>query len=834
MSLQIRPLALIAGPWLFAPLLALGQRSHPEGEPGPMPPGGWVHEEGTLGTVYPQPGDVRFDDALVNQDTTGGADQVLEALVATEQGFAAVWRDTRHGNLGLFLGRLDRDGNPIGVEQPVHAPRTSRQVEPAIGGGGALQGAVAWFAMDGGVQQVNLRHFEGEGGVVGPVLPLGTATGRNTDGGVARVDPGRMTGAGVAPGSGLANRRASRAPAVAFSEGGTGWVVWREGERLFARGLSARPGQMGPVLALNGDGPAAEGDPLLAAAPLDQYLVAWSRADGVALLRLARGSEADQAVAAGPGTPIALTAGGSDGWLLVGQDERLHLRRFDLSTLGGAVDVALPEPSTAASIAAWDGGLLVVLERPAPADGQGPFALYHLDRDGRPLTPALELPGPAGSGASGPRVAAQGERAIVAWTDRREGDPDVFYRLLTPKKFDGPDRRWNSDRASSDQTAPAIASDGGERAVILWEDRREGRPQILGRRLGPTGFAGDEFALGEGDTPLFGVLPMVAMGPDGGFAVAYADEAPAGQRLWARLYGPDNRPRAGAPLELGQRRRPQPWKPALAALPTGGYGVLARVDRASGEGSRLVLARLGGDGPPATLEESTGDLRHPALVVLDDGRLLAAWDEVQGRGPSRLGARFLDKNLVPQGSTLRFHPTPTRTGDWDPAPSPVAGGGFSLAWTGNESPTRDVFARFYDKNGSPSSYPIGVSALVNEQDYAELLRLADGSHVVVWEDDISYRDHIHARRVGADGRAGPAVTVNQRPSLFVPDRTMPHAAVLGDGFAVVWSDRRRGLGHDIYVRVLGPAFDADLPEPEVLEVSEVEAPLAGGRWPSGG
>ncbi|MBI1382395.1 MAG: hypothetical protein GC161_15060 [Planctomycetaceae bacterium] len=838
MPLTIRPLALSAVLWLAVPSVAWAQRAGPEGEPGPMPPGGWVHEQGVLGTAYPQPGDVRFDDALVNQDTSGGAEQVLEAVVAAGEGFAAVWRDTRHGNLGLFLGRLDRDGEPIGTEQPVHAPRTSRQVEPAIGAGGALHGAIAWFAMDGGVQQVNLRHFERDGGVLGPVLPLGTATGRNTDGGVARVDPGRMTGAGVAPGSGLQNRRASRAPALGFGGRGTGWVVWREGERLFGQALAARPGQMGAAVALDPDGPGVESDPIVATAPAEDaalggYLVGWTRADGIALAKLGAAGTTAPTSSAGAGSLVALTADDRDVWLLVRGDERLHLRRLARGTLDGAVDVELPEAAASACIAAWNGGLLVVIERPTAADGQGALALHHLDREGRPLRSAVELPGQDGSGASGPRVAAHGDRAIVAWTDRREGDPDVFYRVLTPEGFDGPDRRWNSDRASADQTAPAIASDGGRRAVILWEDRSEGRPQIRGRRLQPAGFDGDQFALGDAGQPLFAVLAMLAMGKDGGFAAAYAEELGQGQSLFVRAYGPDNRP-LGPALHLGERRRHQPWKPAVAALPGGGFGVLARVDRAAGEGSRLVLAAVGAPGSLAVLEESEGDLRHPALVALDDRRLLACWDEVRGRTPSRLGARFLDRDLTPQGETLRFHPTPTRTGDWDPAPAPAAGGGFALAWTGNESPTRDVFARFYDADGRPISYPVAVSALVNEQDYAELLRLSDGSHVVVWEDDISFRDHIHARRVGADGRAGPAVTVNQRPSLFVPDRTMPHAAALGDGFAVVWSDRRRGLGHDVYVRVLGPAFDADLPEPRVLDVSEVEEPQDGGRGPSGG
>jgi len=805
------------------------ERAAPEGEPGPMPPDGWHHDVGELGTYYPQPADVRFGDAQVNQDRTGGAEQTLHALAATPAGFAAVWRDTRHGNLGLFLGRMDREGNVLGKEQPVHAPRTSRQVEPAIAAGGPLFGAVAWFAMDGGAQQVQLRFFERTQGVRGPMHPLGTATGRNTEGGVARGDTGQMLGLGVSAGSGLSNQRASRAPALAFADDGTGIVVWREGGRLFGRPVSAAAaGARGEPFDIDQGGPEVTSDAVAAASPSGAYLVGWTRADGVAVWgrsTTAGGAPESQgvALAAGAGELMGIAATDVGWWLLVRVEGGVVLRQLDADLRAVGSDIAPVEGAVvAASLAAWEGGLLLATERAGTAESgsKGSVELHSLDVSGAPAGEPIALPGEGGGPASGPVVAARGDRAIVAWTDRRSGDFDVYYRVLGPGDKSGPDRRWNTDDASADQTAPAIASNGSNRAVIVWEDRRHGASHLYGRRLGPAGLQGDEFHLGA-DAALDVRSPAVAVGEDGGFAVTWFQQGERGVQSLVQLHGPDNKP-IGPSLELGVSARPKPWRSSQVALAGGRYGVLTTVDRPGGEvGAALVVALVAPGVKPTvhTVDTSANDLRHPALFPGSDGGFVAMWDEAPRGEPAHLRGRRLGPDLTPLGETLRFHPSPTRTGDWDPAGAPWGDGGFALAWTGNESPTRDVFARFYDRHGSPASFPIAVSVLANEQDYAEMLRLGDGSYVVVWEDDISYRDHIQARRVHPDGSAGPAVTLNQRETSFVPDRTMPHAAVLGDSFAVVWSDRRRGLGHDVFVRILGPGFDRDLP-PATVEAAD--------------
>ena len=193
--------------------------------------------------------------------------------------------------------------------------------------------------------------------------------------------------------------------------------------------------------------------------------------------------------------------------------------------------------------------------------------------------------------------------------------------------------------------------------------------------------------------------------------------------------------------------------------------------------------------------------------MLDGGGLAASWNTAGGEGVPRTVLRVCANSGQPRGPEVILPSTAAGEGDIDPHLAPGPEGGFVLAWTGNEGPTRDVFVAWFDAQGQHVGGPLYVTVKHNEQDYSHLLRLSDGTHVVVWEDDISGRDHIHARALDvASGRLGPQVTLNQRESVYVEDRTDPWLAPLGEGFLCVWSDRRRGLGLDVYARVLGPAW----------------------------
>jgi hypothetical protein len=250
---------------------------------------------------------------------------------------------------------------------------------------------------------------------------------------------------------------------------------------------------------------------------------------------------------------------------------------------------------------------------------------------------------------------------------------------------------------------------------------------------------------------------------------------------------------------------------AVALQEDRGYVVLWARANQGGIWSR----RIGVDGalqgaPRRVSDEGDEECANPALALLDDQRLIAVWDRHKEGGAWTIRGRFLDADGSKKGDELSFEPS-QRNQDWDPCVAPAANNGFVLSWCSGE-PTdfsRDVVARVYNARARPPGPLLTVCYMANEQDFPQIVRMADGSYVVAWEDDVSYYDHTYLRRILPSANAmGPIVRLNELETKACEDRVAPWIATLGDGLVGTFGDRRRSLGWDVYVRILGPRFDA--------------------------
>ncbi|QDU69358.1 hypothetical protein [Engelhardtia mirabilis] len=771
---------------------------------GPQVDDGW-QEKGVFGTVYPQPADVVIDDLLVHGDELGGAEQILMTLAAGEEGFAAVWRDTRFGNLGLVLGELTADGERIDFEESVATQQTSRQFDPVVALGGGFTGAVAWFGASGKALQTMLRPFAGELGFASAPLPVGAGAARDRSaGGSARgaSDGGRGSGASV--------------PGLAIDGVGSGLVVWVEGDGLlaqrFRRGAQQRDGKfqperVGEPFSPSTGAPAPTGSAVAAMRPEGGALIAWPSDRGVTLWSDAHSTGRIRTVKL-DGIERAFPDRSSDGWWLVGSHKSRPVVAFVDAGLDLERELEFPRDVARIDAASIGERVAVALEWSKPGD-RAAFELRYYAHDGEGPLETTAFPSEEGAAPRGVHLAANGKVLVAAWTDAREGDDDVFYRrfpLASDDEAPPPQAstRWNGDRASSDQTDASIASNG-ELCCLAWSDRREGVEAIWYRFLKPDGSLTDEARLSAPGVHTNFPAVAVTGGASPATLIAWKRGEVGNTRLVASVIPAGGKPTAAIELDPGQVCGGN-W-PAAVAARGDGFAVLFVRDR--GEVCVVQVDAAGAvDGKPRTLYRARdGQARNPELTLLDDGRLLALWDVRPEQDPCFLVGRFLGEGLRPTGSELDFDPSPTGSGDLQPAAAPGPDGGFLLAWTGNESPTRDVFARAFDARGKPAGPPLAISVKATEQDYAEVERLADGSWVVVWEDDISREDHIHARRISADFDLGPRVTVNQREADFSENRTSPATAILGGNLVTIWTDRRRSKGLDVYLRAVGNGFD---------------------------
>jgi hypothetical protein len=830
-------------------------------------PQGPAAEPGVPGTVAPQSGDVRLADTLVNQDARGGSNQMLLSLAASPNaGFAAVWRDQRDGMLGLYLARLNARGELLEPERPIHQPHSGRRLDPSVALTKDNAGAVVWVS-SGGVGNVPwVRTFDASGKwtstdrplaereagakpqarEAGPRLPMIAAL---PHGGfaVAWTQAGQVIYQELERDGSPHGKTVRLAPSSPPAEAGVQVAVSNRGSVLCV--WRTKSGNMAVHHGYSDTAPVNCGMGVLCRLITDPVGGFWGAfiVDERAVLRhLSIDGKPDRPDV----KPISATVTGLD--LALGDDyiallaesasvprgESRGARGGGERAGGGARGGADPERGAGGEGAAGGdsggssdrgaGG-----ERAAAGDGSADsFAVYLLDREGRlqESQSAVHIPSPAAVLVRGPRIVSNGKRAFVAWTDQRNGDQDIFGRVFEPAAPRGPDvtgdprlgaeARVNTDVASSDQSTPCIAG-AGQFAVIAWQDSRDQYNRVFARPIAARGFSADEFPLpapfgGAPAAPERNVCiqPAVAVRTDGQFAVQWKEMGGRFGGLRVQCFGADEKPLA-APVSIAGGQDISAH--AIVALGEDRGYLIAWIGGGQGGGrdgkGGLNARRLALDGtltPAVRLAEAQdGTLADLALAVLDDQRSIVAWS-VHGAGDARsLRVRFVDSEGAAKSDEITIEPSP-RKSDWQPCVAPAANNGFVMGWTSGAPSDRgrDVVARVFDARGKPAGPLLPISCLAYEQDYAQIVRLADKTYVIAWEDDISHYDHTYVRRIMPSGRElGPIVRLNELETKAVEDRTAPQIAILGDGLVGTWNDRRRSQGWDIYIRILGPRFD---------------------------
>jgi len=87
-----------------------------------------------------------------------------------------------------------------------------------------------------------------------------------------------------------------------------------------------------------------------------------------------------------------------------------------------------------------------------------------------PVVKVNDSPGWAGD----PAVAMDSSGNVYAiWSDRRNGDSDIYFSVLPPKGLWSANNRVNDDTGTSVQSSPAIAVDPAGNAYAVWADERD-------------------------------------------------------------------------------------------------------------------------------------------------------------------------------------------------------------------------------------------------------------------------------------------------------------------------------------------------------------------------
>ena len=464
-------------------------------------------------------------------------------------------------------------------------------------------------------------------------------------------------------------------------------------------------------------------------------------------------------------------------------------------------------------------------------------------------------------GGSTPQVVADGAGgAIVTWSDARNGNGDIFVQRLNGSGA----ALWGANGAAlctapNDQYDPQLASDGAGGAIVAWSDYRYSNSDLFARGVSPAGapqWAADGIEICRGQIGDRFSLQVVSDGSGGGImtwydtrgsADIYAQSASSSGALQWREYG--------APLFAAGSQDFQ----QIVADGAGGaivvwedyrnlsYDIYAQ--RISGSGAVLwapkgiaICTHVGDQTAPQIVPDGAGgaiivwqdyregnsdiyaqrvnasgviqwtasgvvvctemgDQQFPQVISDGSGGAIIGWQDYRG-GDSDVYAQRLSASGIAQWAADGAEVCTAMGAQYPPGMVSDGSSGAIMTWRDARTDAGDVYVQRMNASGSPQWTENGVALCTASGEQGYPLAASDGSGgaIVAWEDQRSGGRDIYARRVNASGAAqwssdGVAVCA------AAGDQLGPVLASDGAGGAIVaWSDLRNGGDYDIYAQ----------------------------------
>ncbi len=419
--------------------------------------------------------------------------------------------------------------------------------------------------------------------------------------------------------------------------------------------------------------------------------------------------------------------------------------------------------------------------------------------------------------------------AIIAWTDVRTGDEDIFAQ-----RVDGNGMvRWTLDGVAVCDIAgwqrfPRVVSDGAGGAIIVWTDLRNGASDIYAQRLGSNG----ELLWPTGAPSTNGVAVVTAFGNQV-YLDAVSDDAGGAILIWSNV---DNSVEGlyaqrlnaegeiqwptGAPSLDGLAICTEDGVQIFPSIASDGAGgaVIAWEDgrNASTTNYDIYAQRVGSDGSGQWTSGGVEVCRapvgqiHPMVASDGAGGAIVAWEDRRVRHERYLYAQrinsfgsdiwTLDGVLVSESFI---------DGQYGLAIAADGDGGAILVWEDQRDygvSKTDLFAQRLAATGMElwTSGGVPVSAALEDQEHPVLMVGPTGHAVVAWTENRNETVDVYAQRLDPDGNAD-APADGQPVATAVSYQGGPIIVGTGAGGGVAaWPDSRdyATTGIDIYVQAV--------------------------------
>jgi hypothetical protein len=402
-----------------------------------------------------------------------------------------------------------------------------------------------------------------------------------------------------------------------------------------------------------------------------------------------------------------------------------------------------------------------------------------------------------------PSVAVDGSgNAYVAWTDKRNGNLDIYFAYRPAGESWGANVRVNDDSGMADQSSPAIAVDGSGNTYAVWWDRRNGDYDIYFAHRP----AGESWAANERINDDSGVAdqgtPAIVVGDSGNAYAVWLDERNSNADIYF-AYRP-----AGGSWGVNERINDdggtaEQWFPAISVDGSGNaYAVWQ--DQRNGSYWDIYSTYRPAGGVWETnvqVNDETGPYSSywplPAVAVDGSGNAYAVWSDYRN---GNRDIYFAHRPVAGSWeANVRVNDDSGAASQWEPSIAVNGSGNAYAVWTDRHNDlSGDIHFAYRPAGGA-----WGVNIQVNDdsvstgQTGATIAVAASGNAYAVWEDDrTDYQGDIYFAYRPAGGAWGANVRVNDDGGYV--SQSDPSIAVDSNGNAyAVWSDYRNG-DYDIY------------------------------------
>jgi hypothetical protein len=399
--------------------------------------------------------------------------------------------------------------------------------------------------------------------------------------------------------------------------------------------------------------------------------------------------------------------------------------------------------------------------------------------------------------------------AYLFWEDNRDGsglDPNVrAARVPYDAGAPGPNLRVNASTPGR-QGTPSAIWDGRDAFLAVWEDGRNGPPDIFGTSFLPNGTRrGFDTQLNDDAAKFDQWKPRLGRGP-GEYVLTWIDARNGGADLFGQWVGA-NGGREGTNALLYRDTGLTKAIASNAAVSASGHAlVVAQVTRDSDPGEiRGFLFTTTGSPPAATfwISDSLQSAQALPAVASRTGEFAVAWIDSRDGTPRLYGQRLSEAGvrLGVNHPLLSVEPVDPPFA-FDLAPDDFGGGYWVLYAEGAASDQRLWVQHLdptLDPDGAPTELAVGFGG--PKQDPALSASAEDGRLEAVWEG-------LNASGLGAVYQValsaglvplGPVLDVGD--AGFTGARSMPAVVVLDSRSIVTWQEKRDG-NWSIWMRLI--------------------------------